>query len=71
MTIYVLTPLGKRAARSITDSGSPAWRVIRHLDRVGHASSEQIASYANVQGQELGMALRSLRRQGLIAEMGA
>lgn len=70
MTVYSLTPEGKKIARSVNDTGSSAWRIVRYLDRVGSATTDQITQYTGLQGQELASALRVLRRKGVIAEVG-
>lgn len=70
MTVYSLTPEGKKIARSVNDTGSGAWKVLRYLDRVGSATTDQITQYTGLQGQELASALRVLKRKGVIAEVG-
>ena len=70
MRVYQLTPEGKKIARSVNDTGSGAWKVLRYLDRVGSATTDQIAQYTGLQGQELASAIGQLKRGRAIAEVG-
>lgn len=42
-TVYALTQWGKRAARSTMAQPTPAMRAVWYLDRVGHATGDQIS----------------------------
>ena len=48
MKIWAFTPIGKRAARSIRNPDSAAYKVLHCLDRLGGATSDQIASYTGI-----------------------
>lgn len=44
MRIYKLTPLGHRLARSVSSPDNGRWRAIHYLDRVDHATPDQLTS---------------------------
>jgi len=69
MRIYSLTPLGKRLARSVTTPDSGAYRIVAHLDQVGHSTTEQIAEFCGMSIKETSSILGTLRRKKVVAEL--
>jgi len=67
--IYALTKFGKQLARSTTNPDTNGWKIVHHLDRVGHNSPDQIASYTGMSEGEAGANLGNLRRKGIVAEI--
>lgn len=61
MKIYQLTPVGKKLARSTSNPDTVGWRVVHHLDRVGQATPDQIASSTGLAEQDINLALVRLR----------
>jgi len=70
MRIYTLTPIGHKLARSVSNPDSPAYRVIAHLDQVGHSTTDQIAEYCGMSTKEAGTILGRLRHHKVVAEVG-
>lgn len=70
MHIYTLTPIGKKLARSVTAPDSPAYRVIAHLDQVGHSTTDQIAEYCGLSTRDTASILGKLRRRKVVTEVG-
>jgi len=70
MKVYVLTQWGRKMARSVRLPDTPGSRVLYYLDKVGHATREQIESYSGVSPEETGGAIARLRRHRppLVAE---
>ena len=68
MEIYALTALGKAVARSTHSPDSPEWKVIHHLDLVGHATKDQIATYCSLGQGETTAAVVKLRYKKVIVE---
>lgn len=62
MKVYALTQWGRRLARSTRNPDTAPYKVISYLDKVGHATKEQIVSFTGLQESEAGMALSRLRR---------
>ena len=71
MTIYTLTQLGKRMARSTMSGDTAGWRIVHYLDKVGQSTGEQIAQYCGLTGIQAGMALRVLQQKGIVARAGS
>lgn len=69
MRIYTLTPVGHKLARSVSNPDSPAYRVVAHLDQVGHSTVEQIAEFCGMSIGETTSILRKLRRGRVVAEV--
>ena len=57
MRVWSLTQLGKRVARGTRNPDTTAYKVIHCLDRLGTATSDQIASYCGVAMGEVNTAL--------------
>ena len=74
MKIYVLTPLGKRLARSTNNPDTPQWKVVHALDFRGYGTLDQITEDANVSSGEAAVAIRELKRgvngQSIVTEAG-
>jgi len=68
--IYTLTPIGHKLARSVSNPDSPAYRVIAHLDQVGHSTTDQIAEYCDISPREAATILGKLRRKRIVSEVG-
>jgi len=69
MRIYALTPIGKRLARSVNNPDSPAYRIITHLDQVGHSTTEQAAQFCGMSPREASSILSVLRRRKVVNEV--
>ena len=69
MRIYTLTPLGKRLARSTRNPDTTAWRIVHHLDKVGHETPDQIAGYTGISEGEASGTLSTLKRKGIVQEI--
>jgi len=68
MKIYMLTPLGKRLARSTHNPDTTAWRIVHHLDSVGHSTPDQVSQFVGVSEGETAGILAGLRRKGVVSE---
>lgn len=68
MDIFALTPLGKAIARSTRSPDSPEWKVIHHLDLMGHATRSQIQEYCGLGDAEVTAALVKLRHKKVVIE---
>lgn len=64
MKIYRLTQLGKRAARNVRSPDTSAWRCVHYLDRVGHATGEQLTEEGVTAGD-----MAKLRRRPAMVEV--
>ena len=62
MKIYALTQMGKRLARSTSNPDTNNWRIVHHLDSIGHGTPDQIADYTGLSEGEVSAALGHLRR---------
>lgn len=63
MKIYALTPMGKRLARSTNSPDTTGWKIVHHLDGVGHGTPDQIADYIGVSQEETATTLATLKRK--------
>lgn len=61
MQIWKLTALGKRMARSVRNPNTPAYKVLHALDRLGAATSEQIAQMESLSTVDVGMGIAKLK----------
>lgn len=60
MKIWGLTQLGKKIARNTRNPDTPQYRIIHTLDRIGTATTDQIASSIGLGEGETGMYLSRL-----------
>ena len=63
MKIYALTPMGKRLARSTNNPDTIGWKIVHHLDGVGHSTPDQIAGYIGESEEETASTLATLKRK--------
>ena len=61
MKIYQLTQVGKRLARNTRNPDTVGWRIVHHLDKVGHATPDQMSQAISVSEGEINLALVKLR----------
>ncbi len=66
--VYALTPLGRAMARSVKNPPTPPYRIIHHLDKVGHATRDQLESMLGISTAEAAVALVKLRHKGIIVD---
>ncbi len=66
--VYTLTTLGRAMARSTRSPRTPAWRIINYLDKVGHATSDQMAMYCGLGQGEVSANLVKLRHRRIVVE---
>ena len=62
MVVYIITDWGRRATRNKRNPDSPAFRVLYMLDKMGHGTKEQIASYTGLSQGQVGLAINRLKR---------
>lgn len=62
MIVYVITRMGKSATRNIHNPDTPAFKVLYFLDKMGHGTKEQIASYTGLSEGQVGLAINKLKR---------
>lgn len=69
MKIYTLTQLGKRLARSTSNPDTNNWRIVHHLDGIGHSTPDQISDFTGIPEGEIMDSLGNLRRKRIIQEI--
>ena len=70
MRIYQLSQMGSKLARSTSNPDTQAWRVVHYLDIMGHATPDQVASGTGMSEGEASGTLATLKRKGIVAEVG-
>lgn len=68
--IYTNTRLGKMIARSVKMPNTPAYKIVSHLDKLGHQTVDQISSYTGMTEADTMRTLSALEHKKIVTRVG-